>query len=186
MMTETVNAGARRWARSILALASAVMLIPALAKADSQPNILLLYADDQRDHTLGVAGHPIVKTPNIDRLAHQGVRYENAFVSTPTCWVGRACLFTGAYERKHRYRVTPGPLDPELCESSYFAVLKGAGYRTGHLGKEHVDLATASAEGMFDVRRKLGRNPYFKKQPDGSERHETQILGDWGIEFLKG
>jgi arylsulfatase A-like enzyme len=185
MMTETVNAGARRWARSILALASAVMLIPALAKADSRPNILLLYADDQRDHTLGVAGHPIVKTPNIDRLAHQGVRYENAFVSTPTCWVGRACLFTGAYERKHRYRVTPGPLDPELCESSYFAVLKGAGYRTGHLGKEHVDLATASAEGMFDVRRKLGRNPYFKKQPDGSERHETQILGDWGIEFLK-
>lgn len=38
---------------------------------------------------------------------------------------------------------------------------------------------------MFDVRRKLGRNPFFKKQADGSKRHETQILGDWGIEFLK-
>ncbi|MBT4224372.1 MAG: sulfatase-like hydrolase/transferase, partial [Opitutae bacterium] len=46
------------------------------------PNFLVLYADDQRDHTLGCAGHPIVKTPNIDRLAGQGVRFKNAFVST--------------------------------------------------------------------------------------------------------
>ncbi len=156
------------------------------AKAKStRPNILLLYADDQRNHTLGCAGHPIVKTPNIDRLAKEGVRFENAFVSTSTCWVGRACLFTGCYERKHLYRAKPGPLNPELCESSYFAVLKRAGYRTAHLGKEHVGISKESAAAMFDVRRKLGRNPYFKKQDDGSKRHETQILGDWGIEFLK-
>ena len=151
----------------------------------SRPNILLLYADDQRNHTLGCAGHPIVQTPNIDRLAKDGVRFENAFVSTSTCWVGRACLFTGCYERKHLYRARSGPLDPELCDSSYFAVLKLAGYRTGHLGKEHVTISTESAAAMFDVRRKIGRRPYFKKQPDGSERHETQILGDWATEFLK-
>ncbi|MEC7566303.1 MAG: sulfatase-like hydrolase/transferase [Planctomycetota bacterium] len=155
------------------------------AKSTDRPNILLLYADDQRNHTLGCAGHPIVKTPNIDRLATAGVRFENAFVTTSTCWVGRSCLFTGCYERKHLYRVTPGPLDPELCKSSYFAVLKQAGYRTGHLGKEHVTISQESATAMFDVRRKLGRNPYFKQQADGTERHETQILGDWGIEFLK-
>lgn len=154
-------------------------------RQDSRPNILLVYADDQRNHTLGCAGHPIVQTPNIDRLAKSGVRFENAFVSTSTCWVGRACLFTGCYERRHLYRSTPGPLKPELCETSYFAVLKKAGYRTGHLGKEHVSIAQESAAAMFDVRRRIGRRPYFKKQPDGSERHETQILGDWGIEFLK-
>lgn len=157
----------------------------ALKKSTSQPNILLLYADDQRNHTLGCAGHPIVKTPNIDRLAGQGVRFENAFVSTSTCWVGRACLFTSTYERKHLYKVTPGPLNPELCKSSYFAILKGAGYRTGHLGKEHVSIAADSAELMWDVRRKISRGPYFKKMEDGSTRHETQILGDWGIDFLK-
>ncbi len=154
-------------------------------KSSNRPNILLLYADDQRNHTLGCAGHPIVKTPNIDRLAREGVRFENAFVSTSTGWVGRSSLFTGCYERKHLYRVAPGPLDPELCESSYFAVLKKAGYRTGHLGKEHVTISGESAAAMWDVREKIGRRPYFKKQPDGSERHETQILGDWGIEFLK-
>ncbi|MEC7603647.1 MAG: sulfatase [Planctomycetota bacterium] len=150
----------------------------------SRPNILFLFADDQRNHTLGCAGHPIVQSPNIDRLASEGVRFENAFVTTSTCWVSRACLFTGCYERKHLYRVTPGPLKPELCRTSYFSVLKEAGYRTGHLGKEHVTLSDESAAAMFDVRRKLGRNPYFKKQEDGSERHETQILGDWAIEFL--
>ena len=118
-----------------------------------RPNILLLYADDQRNHTLGCAGHKIVKTPNIDRLAAEGARFENAFVSTSTCWVGRSSLFTGCYERKHLYRVNPGPLAPKLCKSSYFAVLKAAGYRTGHLGKEHVSIAKESAAAMFDVRR---------------------------------
>jgi arylsulfatase A-like enzyme len=157
----------------------------ARAKSAASPNILLLYADDQRNHTLGCSGHPIVKTPNIDRLANEGVRFENAFVSTSTCWVGRACLFTGCYERKHLYRVVSGPLDPELCESSYFAVLKRAGYRTGHFGKEHVAISQESAARMFDERRKLGRNPYFKKQGNGTTRHETQILGDWAVEFLK-
>ncbi|WP_425397770.1 sulfatase family protein [Aeoliella sp.] len=151
----------------------------------SRPNILLLFADDQRNHTLGCAGHPIVETPNIDQLAVAGVRFENAFVTTSTCWSSRACLFTGCYERKHLYNVRPRPLDPELCTSSYFAVLKAAGYRTGHLGKEHVAIAKDSARAMFDVRRRLGRNPYFQPQPDGTKRHETQVLGDWGIEFLK-
>jgi arylsulfatase A-like enzyme len=154
-------------------------------ESKQRPNFLLLYADDQRNHTLGCAGHPVVKTPHIDRLAKQGVRFENAFVSTSTCWVGRSSLFTSTYERKHLYRVTPGPLNPALCESSYFAVLKAAGYRTGHLGKEHVDIAGNSAGLMWDVRKKIFRSPFFKKQPDGSMRHETQILGDWAIDFLK-
>ncbi|MGI9470380.1 MAG: sulfatase-like hydrolase/transferase, partial [Rubripirellula sp.] len=150
-----------------------------------RPNILLLFADDQRNHTLGCAGHPIVKTPSIDRLASEGVRFSNAFVSTSTCWVSRACLFTGCYERRHLYRVGGGALDPKLCDTSYFTVLKNAGYRTGHLGKEHVSIDADSAAKMFDVRRKIGRRPYFKPQDDGTERHETQILGDWGVEFLR-
>jgi arylsulfatase A-like enzyme len=150
----------------------------------TRPNFLLLYADDQRNHTLGCAGHPIVKTPNIDRLAKNGVRFENAYVTTSTCWVGRASLFTGCYERKHLYKVFSGVLNSDLCNSSYFAVLKRAGYRTGHLGKEHVAISPKSASAMWDVRRRIGRSPFFKDQPDGTKRHETQILGDWGISFL--
>lgn len=169
----------------IVVLATSLLAPWTAHAAADRPNILFLFADDQRNHTLGCAGHPVVETPHLDRLAADGVRFENAFVTTSTCWVSRACLFTGTYERRHLYRMKPGPLDPELCRASHFAVLKKAGYRTGHLGKEHVSLAPESAAAMWDVRRKLGRNPYFKKQPDGSERHETQILGDWAIEFLE-
>ncbi len=168
-----------------LLVLTCALLAPALAPAGGQPNILFLFADDQRNHTLGCAGHPVVETPHIDRLAAEGIRFANTFVTTSTCWVSRACLFTGSYERTHLYRVKPGPLNPALCKDGYFAVLKRAGYRTGHLGKEHVAIAPGSAAAMWDVRRKLGRKPYFKKQPDGSLRHETQILGDWAIEFLE-
>ena len=88
----------------------------ASAKARSAgPNILLLFADDQRNHTLGCAGHPIVQdAQHRSAGAEQGVRFENAFVTTSTCWVSRACLFTGCYERRHLYRVNPGPLNPDL------------------------------------------------------------------------
>ena len=150
-----------------------------------RPSILFIFADDQRNHTLGCAGHPVVKTPNIDLLARDGVRFEHAFVTTSTCWASRACLFTGCYERRHLYRASPGPLNPDLCQTSYFTQLKAAGYRTGHLGKEHVSIAEKDAAAMWSVRRKLGRNPYFKIQADGSARHTTQILGDWGIKFLE-
>src|SRR5210317_1132765 len=100
--------------RNILLVGLAMTAASASAK---QPNIILLYADDQRDHTLGCAGHPIVKTPHLDRLAKEGVRFKNSFVSTSTCWVGRSCLFTSCYERKHLYRAKPGTLDPALLDS---------------------------------------------------------------------
>ena len=97
------------------------LLIP--VASSGQPNILFLFADDQRNHTLGCAGHPVVKTPHLDRLAAGGVRFENAFVTTSTCWASRACLFTGCYERRHLYRTSPGPLNPDLCAASYFTLL---------------------------------------------------------------
>lgn len=153
--------------------------------AAERPNVLFLFADDQRNDTLGCAGHPVVETPNIDRLAANGVRFENAFVTTSTCWVSRACLFTSNYERSHLYRAGRRTLQSELCGSSYFTVLHKQGYRTGHIGKEHVTIEAADAEAMWDVRRKLSRRPYFKKQDDGRPRHTTQILGDWGIDFIR-
>jgi len=149
--------------------------------AADRPNILLLFADDQRNHTLGVAGHPIVDPPNIDRPATGGVLFSNAFDTTSTFWVSRASLFTGTNER----RVARRPLNPDLCDTSYFTALKQAGYRTGHIGKEHVTITDESAEKMFEVGRPLFRRPFFKEQVDGSLRHSTQILGDGGIKFLQ-
>ena len=54
---------------------------PVTEKSNKRPNIILLLTDDQRNDTLGCAGHPIVQTPNIDKLAARGVRFENCFVT---------------------------------------------------------------------------------------------------------
>src|SRR5437867_5292153 len=67
----------------------------------ARPNILVLYADDWRHDTLGMAGNPVVKTPYLDRLAQQGVRFRRAYVTTSICGVSRATLFTGQWMSRH-------------------------------------------------------------------------------------
>ena len=63
------------------------------------PNILFFFTDDQRHDTLGCAGHPIVETPTIDRLAAQGARFTNMFVTRSTCWASHATTLTGLTSR---------------------------------------------------------------------------------------
>ena len=71
---------------------------------DKRPNIILLMADQMRGDCLGIAGHPDVKTPFLDALAAEGVRYENAYSACPTCVPARASLYTGM-SQEHTGRV---------------------------------------------------------------------------------
>jgi len=154
--------------------------------ATSRPNILFFLIDDQRDDTLGCAGHPIVKTPVVDRLAERGVRFRNTFVTTSICAASRASIFTGLVERTHGYTFGKPPAPARFIETSYPALLRAAGYRTGFVGKYGIKAEGAEeAEArMFDFCRKITQ-PHFKEQPDGSLRHETEVCGDAGIEFLR-
>src|SRR5690606_19619780 len=60
-----------------------------------KPNIIFFLTDDQRWDALGVAGNPVIRTPNIDRLASAGILFENAYVTTSICCVSRASILTG-------------------------------------------------------------------------------------------
>ncbi len=80
---------------SILSIVLAVTLTFGSGAAEKAANIVILLVDDQRNTTLGCAGHPQIKTPRIDQLAAEGVRFENAFVHTPICMASRANIFTG-------------------------------------------------------------------------------------------
>ena len=71
---------------------------------DKRPNIILLMADQMRGDCLGIAGHPDVKTPFLDALAAEGVRYENAYSACPTCVPARATLYTGM-SQEHTGRI---------------------------------------------------------------------------------
>src|ERR1035441_10968775 len=70
--------------------------------APTKPNILFILTDDQRWNTLGCMGDTNILTPNIDRLAQQGVWFQNHFVTTSICCCSRASIFTGQYLRRHR------------------------------------------------------------------------------------
>lgn len=98
------------------------------------PNVLLLMADQLRADALGFAGNPIVRTPNLDRLAARGVVFENIFVQTPVCMASRASIFTGRYPRSIRVP-SMGVLPP--TETTLGEELRRAGYATGLFGKLH-------------------------------------------------
>ena len=75
-----------------------------VAEAQSKkPNIIFILTDDQRADAMGYAGNKIIKTPEMDKLASQGIYFKNAFVTTPICAASRASILTGLYERTHLY-----------------------------------------------------------------------------------
>ena len=167
----------------------ACLLLPAAKREScqagiSRPNVVLFLSDDHRADLLGCAGHPILKTPHIDRLAAEGVRFRNMFVTTSICAASRASILTGLYERRHRFTFKTPPISAEHCAESYPALLKAAGYRTGFFGKFGVQVPKGAREVLFDDFADLNRTPYFKKQPDGTLRHVDDLVGDRAIDFL--
>jgi arylsulfatase A-like enzyme len=157
--------------------------------AAQRPNILFVLVDDQRNTSLGCAGHPQIKTPVIDRLAAGGVRFENAFVQTPICMASRANLFTGLTTTTHGYHGNPStPVRKEDLDTSFPTLLRRAGYKTAFYGKQHVNWVKGvnGMTEMFDDHEVLHRNPYLKKLPDGSVRHVDEIIGDKSVAFIEG
>lgn len=169
------------WAILVLSALSSGGVAPTAEPA--RPNILLILTDDQRFDAVGYRGHPFLKTPHLDRLAADGVRFPNAFVTTPICAASRASILTGRYERKHGYTFGTPPLAPEYCESSYPALLRKAGYRTGLIGKFGVNAAPGQTAKMFDLLAPIGY-PFLRKLPSGETRHIDQMATDKAIEFL--
>ena len=103
-------------------------------------NIIFLLTDDQRARTLSVSGHPIIKTPNLDRLASNGIRFTNAFVTDPTCMPSRVTFLTGLYERVHEVGFSSEhDLNQEQWSYTYPALLRKNGYYTGFIGKFGVE-----------------------------------------------
>ncbi|MCB1093394.1 MAG: sulfatase-like hydrolase/transferase, partial [Verrucomicrobiae bacterium] len=147
---------------------------------------MFLFADDQRWDTLGCAGHPIVETPTIDGLAARGVRFENAFVTTSVCWVSRAVILTGQWARSHSVPTNVPQVKAESMAAMFPILLRNAGYRTAHFGKWHTRVPPGfRPEEAYDEFEAIGRNPYFKTLPDGTMRHETDLIADRALEFIR-
>ena len=153
-------------------------------QAVQRPNLLLVLTDDQRFDMLGSI-HPFLETPNMDLLASQGFRFENAFVTTPICAASRASILTGVVERTHEYTFGTPPLAAEFADLSYPTVLRAAGYHTGFIGKFGVNTEPGATESMFDTYVPFSAHPYLREQEDGTVRHLTDITADSAVEFLR-
>lgn len=163
------------------------------------PNIIFLLTDDQRDNTFGAMGHPFVKTPNLDRLMRQSVRFRNAYIAEPVCAPSRVSYFTGMHERVHGVGFTSSyELTEAQWERGYPALLRRAGYHTGFIGKFGVEYYTfkGKAAEKFDFWwGHDGWTKFFPKDFDtpstrpyhtAKEDIITPIMGEAMTRFLDG
>ena len=139
----------RRAALRLLGGAAAFWPFRSVAREGSssrpkRPNFIIMMTDDQRADAMGVAGHPVLKTPNMDRIAAEGVRFTEAFVTNSLCSPSRTSFLTGLYSHKHGVTTNSVnemlPDDPARCHThtNYVQRLREAGYQTALIGKWHL------------------------------------------------
>lgn len=119
-----------------------------LRTADRRPNVVFILTDDQRWDLLGCEGHPFLTTPNLDRLAAEGARFANMFVTTSLCSPSRASFLSGLYA--HSHGVLNNFTDYPADLSSFPRVLQAAGYETAYIGKWHMGEQSDEKRPGFD------------------------------------
>jgi arylsulfatase len=158
---------------------AALAFIGSLHAAPEKPNVLILFADDWRFDTLGSAGNPIVKTPNLDALAKDGIRFTHNCVTTSICGISRATLWSGQWMSRH------GAADfKELKKpwsDTYPGIMRANDYFTGHIGKWHNG---EFPKENFDFGRAYS-GKHWMKDENGEKIHVTQKNENDAMEFLK-
>ena len=182
------------------ALLGALIFASRLAAAD-KPNVIFILTDDQGWGDARFAGHPYVKTPNLDRLASEGTWFRQFYVAATVCSPSRAAFMTSHYPSRHRVhghfadhgsnaaRTMPDWLDASV--TTLPNLLKRAGYATAHFGKWHLgsgEGAPPPTEYGFDVAKTVNANgpqlgdeakePYFRAK-------STELMVDETIKFIK-
>ncbi len=156
-----------------------------------KPNLIVILIDDLRFDETSASGHPYMKTPNIDRLAHEGAMFENAFHTTPLCSPNRASILTGQYASRHGIIDNVGRDIASHRLDNYHVVLKALGYETAHIGKWHMGNDASPRPGYdhwvsFKGQGQL-ENPILWE--DGGEHqvegYMTDILNERAVDFVK-
>jgi choline-sulfatase len=124
-----------------------LVLLPGVLAGQTRPNILWIVADDQVPYVMGAYGNKQVRTPRLDRLAAQGMRFDRAFCTSPLCTASRQSFFTGLYPRTIGVTQLKTSLPADAVTLAQ--VLKSAGYDTAAIGKMHFN---SELKHGFDLR----------------------------------
>ena len=106
-----------------------------------RPNFLYIMTDQQRADWMSCAGHPVLKTPNIDAIAAEGMRFTNFYATSPVCMPNRATFMAGRYPSTHGLRYNGCLLSTRA--NTFVDVLAASGYHTAAIGKSHLSPMTA-------------------------------------------
>jgi len=179
--------------RRFLAAAAAAPAISCSRRlgAARPPNVLYILTDDQRWDCLGVAGHPFLKTPNLDRLANEGARFANAFVTTSICSPSRASFLSGRYA--HQHGVQNNFTDYPTNLASWPAQLQRKGYETAYIGKWHMGENNDAPRPGFDhwISHR-GQGQYFDTEFNLNGKRQTiqgyytHTVTNLSLDWLKG
>ncbi len=182
----------------IVVSSTVLLMIVALvspAQSDRQqqrpPNIVFILVDDLRWDDFGAAGHPFVKTPNIDRIGNEGARFRNAFITDPLCSPSRASFLTGQYPHTHGItdNVNRSAASHQLITFPF--LLRQSGYTTAFIGKWHMGNDDSRRPGFDRWVSFKGQGSYLDPEinddgkdvkPDG---YITDLLTGYAVEFIK-
>lgn len=162
-----------------------------------RPNLIFLMADDQCTNSLGCYGTPGARTPNLDRLAAEGMTFDRHYDTTAICMASRANVMTGLFEYHSGCNFSHGPLVSSLWEQAYPVLLKQAGYRIGFAGKFGFEVARqpgqrgqlpaevfdrwggGPGQTHYETRRNASMARYADEFP-----HSTRAYGAFGRDFV--
>lgn len=184
-----------RFLRSVLAYAvgliafdgaSHVLLAADDAKPGARPNILFIFTDDHASHAISAYGSKINKTPNMDRLASEGMLFRNCFCTNSICAPSRAVIQTGKHS--HLNGMIDNSVVFDGSQQTFPKLLRKAGYQTAIVGKWHL---VSDPQG-FDYWKVLyGQGPYYNpafKTAAGREEHTgytTDIITDMTLDWIR-
>ena len=157
--------------------------------SSERPNFVFILTDDQRWDAMSCAGHPFLRTPNMDRIAREGVRFRNAFVTTSLCSPSRGCFLTGRHAHSHGVRDNRTHLSDDI--PTFPRLLHDAGYDTAYVGKWHMNDQEGPRPGFDRWVSFRGQGQYYSPRLniDGETMevagYMTDLLTKHAVEWLR-